>query len=60
MTRQVKSETQLDFELWAKAHKFRCEWDMENRIYESAFTQAAWMAFEEGERQGREWQASRL
>jgi len=60
MTRQVKSEVQLSFELWAKAHKFKCEWDGERCIYESAFTQGAWMAFEEGDRQGSEWALSRL
>ena len=50
-----KSGLQLCFEIWAEAHNFTCGWDTIKQIYTNAFTHGAWMAFEEGERQGREW-----
>ena len=37
------------FEVWAKDHKFNCDWDSDLGIYVSAFTQGAWIAYREAD-----------
>ena len=36
------------FETWATEHQFNIDYDATRRIYTSTFTQAAYMAYEQG------------
>ena len=47
--KKIKTTLQRVFEVWAKDHKFNCDWDADLGLYVSAFTQGAWIAYREAD-----------